>query len=62
LLLLTFCALLPRISLPPKHTATSFSAMCGGLCAAVAQVSASIRFWRASLRGLASGSWLPASN
>ena len=48
-----------RRSCPPKHTATSSSATCGGEKPAVAHVTASIRFWRASERGMSSGSCEP---
>lgn len=40
--------------------ATSCSSTCGGVKNAVAQVMESIRFWRASERGIASGSCDPA--
>jgi hypothetical protein len=46
-------------SFPPKHTATSSMATCGGENPAVAHVTASMRFCRASDRGMSSGSWEP---
>ena len=56
---------MPRSSRPPKQTATSRRPRVGAgswdECAAVAHVSASTRFCRASLRGSWSGSWLPVS-
>ena len=42
-----------------RSTATASSATCGGEKPAVAHVTASIRFWRASERGMSSGSCEP---
>lgn len=55
-----FWARLPRMRRPPKQTATSCSRTCGGVKKAVTQVMESIRFCRASERGIASGSCDPA--
>jgi hypothetical protein len=55
-----FWARLPRMRRPPKQTATSCSRTCGGVKKAVAQVMESIRFCRASDRGIANGSCDPA--
>ena len=56
----TFWAQLPRMRRPPKQMATSCSSTCGGVKKAVAHVRESIRFCRASERGMASGSCDPA--
>lgn len=53
----TFCALLPRSSLPPKQIDTSDRRLCAGL--STATVKLSTRFWRASERGSNSGSCDP---